>query len=67
MRLNVVLHDIFSLLRISVSTNLSNLLVFWSFVFFLHVHQAKVLISPLNEHFLFLQVVTLRSQLIFSF
>ncbi|PGZ07919.1 hypothetical protein COE30_15270 [Bacillus cereus] len=32
-----------------------------------HVHQTKVLIYPLNENFLSLQVATLRSQLIFLF
>ncbi|KFN16212.1 hypothetical protein COM49_29810 [Bacillus pseudomycoides] len=32
-----------------------------------HAHQAKVLKYPLNENFLSLQIVTLRSQLIFSF
>ncbi|PDY45090.1 hypothetical protein COL30_27620 [Bacillus pseudomycoides] len=32
-----------------------------------HRHQAKVLKYPLNENFLSLQIVTLKSQLIFSF
>ncbi|PGF06227.1 hypothetical protein COM59_25690 [Bacillus pseudomycoides] len=32
-----------------------------------HHHQAKVLKYPLNENFLSLQIVTLKSQLIFSF
>ncbi|PDY44920.1 hypothetical protein COL30_26060 [Bacillus pseudomycoides] len=32
-----------------------------------HHHQPKVFIYPLNENFLSLQIVTLRSQLIFSF
>ncbi|QWH09783.1 hypothetical protein EXW49_29260 (plasmid) [Bacillus mycoides] len=32
-----------------------------------YVHQVKVLMYPLNENFLSLQLVILRSQLIFSF